>query len=378
MSDMNINNNISDKADKNDKNGKNRKLFKGLSAFKRFLIIYASVLVLIIAVALLLLHSFLKDYEAGRPANTMDNLITHIEKQDVGEWVKKSGLLGEFETEQMVSDYFRDTFNGKEAGYKKKAGEYSESSPVYVLYAGDDKIASVSLTESRKNAHKFTEWKISSIDFNVNSKDKSHSVKISVPKGSSVELNGVKVSSDYITGEDSVELCKHVGEYVDTPANDVYEINGLFTEPQVKVYSGDRELKTELAKDGYVAYYPEDNGLLDEERTHILTIAEDYGKYMINRGSLTTLSSYMIGTAKEYMSDIPAIDVYLIGRTFTYNMSDENISNFRKYSDDCYSCDVDYKLNVNWSSGDITYDIALTYIFVKQDGAWMLADFKIR
>lgn len=367
MSDMN--NNVKD-------NKKN--LFKRLSSFKKFLIIYASALIVIIAAALVILHGFLKDYESGRPANTMDTLVAHIEKGNVGEWIKKSGLLGEFETESIVSDYFRDTFEGKQISYKKKAGEYSESTPVYVLYADDDKIASVSLDESRKNAHKFTEWKISSINFNVNAQDKSHAVKVTVPKGSDVELNGVKVSSDYITGESSVDLCKHVSDYVDTPVNDIYEITGLFSAPDVKVYSSGKELSTELDKEGYVAYYPGDDSLLEEEKQHILLVAENYGKYMINRGSLTTLSGYMIGTAKEYMSDIPAIDVYLIGRTFTYNITDENISNFRKYSDVCYSCNVDYKLNVNWSSGSTTYDIALTYIFVKQDGKWMLADFKIR
>ena len=163
-----------------------------------------------------------------------------------------------------------------------------------------------------------------------------------------------------------------------TPVDDVYNINGMFAKPEVKVTYNGKELDTEYVKDGYEAYYPSDDELLASEKSHILTVAENYGKYMINRGSLSTLSSYMIGNAKEYMSDIPAIDVYLIGRTFTYDITDENVSNFRKYSDDCYSCDVDYNLNVKWSSGSTTYNISLTYVFVKQNDKWMLADFSIR
>ena len=100
--------------DMNNKANNNNNFFKKLSAFKRFLIIYAAVLVVLIALGLVLLHSFLKDYESGRPANTMDTLVAHIEKGNVGEWIKKSGLLGEFETESIVSDYFRDTFEGKQ------------------------------------------------------------------------------------------------------------------------------------------------------------------------------------------------------------------------------------------------------------------------
>ena len=54
MSDMN--NNVKD-------NKKNP--FKRLSSFKKFLIIYASALIVIIAAALVILHGFLKDYESG-------------------------------------------------------------------------------------------------------------------------------------------------------------------------------------------------------------------------------------------------------------------------------------------------------------------------
>ena len=118
----------------NNNNGK-KNFFKRLSGFKKFLVIYASVLVVIIAVALVLLYGLLKDYEAGRPANTMDKLVSHIEAGNVGKWIKDAGILGEFETEDIVSDYFKDTFADKEVSYKKKAGEYTENNPVYILYA---------------------------------------------------------------------------------------------------------------------------------------------------------------------------------------------------------------------------------------------------
>ena len=270
----------------NNNNGK-KNFFKRLSGFKKFLVIYASVLVVIIAVALVLLYGLLKDYAAGRPANTMDKLVSHIEAGNVGKWIKDAGILGEFETEDIVSDYFKDTFADKEVSYKKKAGEYTENNPVYILYADDKKIANVTLTEKKKNAHKFTEWKLASIDFNVDSKTKNteHSVKITAPKNSEVTINGVKVSSDYITGEADVSLCKHVGDYVTTPVDDVYNINGMFAKPEVKVTYNGKELDTEYVKNGYEAYYPSDDELLAREKSHILTVAENYGKYMINRGS---------------------------------------------------------------------------------------------
>ena len=124
-------------------------------------------------------------------------------------------------------------------------------------------------------------------------------------------------------------------------------------------------------------YYPSDDELYKSMESRIYTIAEQYGAYIINRGSLSKLSSYMVGTAAEYVSDIPAIWAYLWGKSYTYQFNNESITNFRKYSDKCFSCDVYYDLYVDYKTGNTTYKTSLTYTFVKQNGTWMLADFLI-
>lgn len=108
-----------------------------------------------------------------------------------------------------------------------------------------------------------------------------------------------------------------------------------------------------------------------------MTIAESYGKYIINRGSLSTLSGYMLGYAKEYVSDIPAVWAFLYGKTYTYEFQNESITNFSKYSDNCFSCDVYYDLYVDYKTGNTTYNTSLTYTFVKTGGKWYVADFII-
>ena len=50
-------------------------------------------------------------------------------------------------------------------------------------------------------------------------------------------------------------------------------------------------------------------------------------------------------------------------------------SNFRKYSDNCFSCDVYYDLYVDWKDGNKTYNTSVTYTYVKTNGAWYVADF---
>lgn len=88
----------------------------------------------------------------------------------------------------------------------------------------------------------------------------------------------------------------------------------------------------------YVAYFPEDKELLNDQRDYIINIMENYARYMINRGNPGVLRSFMVGKASEYMSDIKYIHVYLLGQSFNYSIKNQNVTNFRKYSQECFSC----------------------------------------
>ena len=39
-------------------------------------------------------------------------------------------------------------------------------------------------------------------------------------------------------------------------------------------------------------------------------------------------------------------------RSYTYQFNNESITNFRKYSDKCFSCDVYYDLYVDYKTGN--------------------------
>ena len=174
-------------------------------------------------------------------------------------------------------------------------------------------------------------------------------------------------------------LFKHVSNYVTTPVNTVYTVSNLLVQPQISVQLNGVELtvNADTKNNTYTAVYPSDDKLLADQQNYIKTVAESYGKYIINRGSLSTLSGYMLGYAKEYVSDIPAVWAFLYGKTYTYEFQNESISNFSKYSDNCFSCDVYYDLYVDYGTGNTTYNTSLTYTFVKTGGKWYVADFII-
>jgi hypothetical protein len=352
----------------------------GFHGFKRFLAIYSGILVVVVTIMLFLLYGLLKDYEEGRPATTMDKIVGQFTADNVEQLLNDSGAsYNEFESNEVVATYLKDQMSAGDITYKKKAGEYTENTPVYVVFANEKAIAKVSLASNGKNGHDFTKWKLGGISFDgCTDKTKSDKVVINAPKEAKVQINGIDVSSDYITKENvTFEPCKHVDPYVTAPTMTEYTIEGLLAQPQVSVVLQDNELTVDVKNNIYTANYPYDDTLFVEQQKRILTIAESYGKYIINRGSLPTLSGYMVGQAKEYVSDIPAIWAFLYGKTYTYEFKNESITNLRKYSDDCFSCDIYYDLYVDWNNGNKTYNTSLTYTFVKRSNGWYVADFII-
>ena len=71
---------------------------------------------------------------------------------------------------------------------RKKAGEYSEKTPVYVVYAGDTPIAKVELESAGKNAHKFNKWTLGTISFEI--LQRTLQKLKTAPTGADVYING--------------------------------------------------------------------------------------------------------------------------------------------------------------------------------------------
>ncbi len=348
--------------------------------FKKFLIIYSAVLAFLCIIVWGILYNFIGDYEKGRPSSTMDTLAARFSADNIENLLNESGVVvNEFESNEMVAEYLKDKLNNEKVSYKKKAREYSEETPVYIVFAGETPIAKVSLDKDGQGFWGFNKWKLGQISFDdFADKTTNNAITVSVPKGSTVTINGVEVKDDYIKEDDiEFEPCKHVSDYVNQPLRTTYEISGLIIQPDIKVHFNENDLTVEVSKNTYTANYPSDDELLESVHEDIMTLGRNYGKYIINRGSLSSLTNQMVGYAKDYMSDIPAVWAFLYGMTYTYEFQNENISNFVKYSDDCFSCDVYYDLYVQWNGGDKTYNTSLTYTYVKIDGKWVVADFII-
>ncbi|MGN0407637.1 MAG: hypothetical protein ACI4EJ_05210 [Bacteroides sp.] len=363
-------------------NRSKRKYRKKISRFWKFLGIYSAILVALIVIGIIWVYGLLGDYEKGMPDVAIGDVIKKQFSADNIEQLVMDNADGISAYEKMdyVVSYMKNAVAENEVTFARKSGEYTTDTPVYVIKSGDKNIAKVSLKSEGKNGHGFPEWGVDKVTFGE-FLDKDNSIIITAPSKAVVTINGKQAGDDIVNEKDvAVEKAKNVGDYVAVPTNTIYKIEGLMAEPEILATLDGTQLNVavdEQNKGGYVISYPTDEELLKAQSDNIKNINVEYGKYIINKGSLTRLKSYMTGNAKQYVSDIPAVWAFLWGKTYTYEFKTNDISNFVKYSDDCFSCDVHFDLYVDWGKGNKTYDTNLSYVFVKQNGKWYLADFAI-
>ena len=358
------------------KSMKTKKEKKKLSGFKKFLIIYPTVFVVIMVIILILLNGLLKDFEASEPDNKMNEVVKEMTTDNIESLIKESDInLTEFESIDVIVDFFKEKMKDKDISYKRKSGEFRPASPVYQILAGESPIAKVKLESDGKNSHKFTTWKLGEITFN-DYIEVGNEISILAPSNAVVKLNGIEVNESYKVGEDTVVAeTKNIGEYADIVYMSKYNIEGLVVEPEVTVELSGVKLDIVKDKNTFTSKFSTDESLLAEQKDYIINIMEHYGKYIINRGNLSKLLSYTVGKAHTYLSDIPAVWAYLYGMTYTYEFRNESVTNLIKYSEDCFSVEVYFDLYVDYTKGNNTNKTSMTYIFVKKDNAWVLADF---
>jgi len=370
---MNIKRNTKKNTQKNKKN--TLKKIK-LNKFGVFLLAYSGILISVVIVLLLLLQGVLKDYEKSMPNNTMSKIEKEFTPDNIEQILNDNPVkINEFETVSSIADYFKLKMQDNEVTYKRKSGEFTDTTPVYVVKAGDATIAKVTLAENGKNAHKFTEWKLDSISFDGYI-DAKNEITITAPSSAEVKLNGIKISESYITKKDiKLELTKNVDPYVKAPTNVEYKVSGLMVQPNITASMNGVDLGVTV--DGKVCSvnYPTDAVLFEAQKPNINALNEAFGKYLINRGSLDTLNKFLVGNAKKNMSNIEATWAFLYGKTYTYEFRNQSFTNMIKYSDNCYSCQTFYQLYVKWGEGEKTYDTSMIDTFVKINGSWYLSDF---
>lgn len=344
--------------------------------FRNFLIVYSLLLIALIGAGLFYVWGLLIDYEASIPDVNMEKYLADFDESNIHALYGSFPLeLEEYEDKEAVEAKVCEEAAGGELSYRKQAGVYTNSAPVYEVLSGENVIATAALTQNGQNDHGFAVWDMTDVSFTGYGLD-FFDVTVKVPFDAVVFVNGRVIDEAYRTSEETVSLAKNISEYVrKTPGYKIYTMEHLANMPEIEVNG---ENMYPAASEDYTVFYDfgTDEELKGQVSGRITEMTREFGAYIINKGSLSRLQSYMVGKAKEYVSNIPAVWAYLVGEEYSYTFTNETIENFVRYSEDCFSCEVSYTLNVTYrQTRGISYDTTLICTYIRKDGVWYLADF---
>lgn len=358
------------------KNKSKNSKFSKLSRFKKGMIIYIGVAFVLLVIGFIWFYSFIASYEKSMPANKMKDVQMYFTEEEIENFL--SDYVTEencFDSVDTVINEFKNLIAGKEITYREDSS-YRESEPVYLILADNEPVAKITMAKEDSKIG-FDRWGIEYI-YVTDYFPEAINATISAPEGTIVKVNGKTVTEQYVTQENGIpEILAGVEEYLDEiPSTTIYEINGLLEEPEVTAEDLDgNQLEVFAGEGSYSVGYGADSEFIASVEDRIDTVIESYGLYFINKSS--TLNNYLLPDS-QLAEDISltVTGFYLNSKVTGYSFSSREISNIVRYSENCFTCDIYYKLDMTFVSDayhdDNQYANA-TWVFIKENGKWYLS-----
>lgn len=181
-----------------------KKKKSGLFYF-RFLLVYVLIVLGVIAFLMTKVWGFAEEYEAARPAHTMDAYVEDLNNNLWNDQVAQAiaDMPHEVQSDEDCAQVIKDMLS---AGitYVRAASSGGANTINYALRCGDKVIGNVTLIEDSSLADQvkygMLPWIVSSAEFDFSGLYSS--VEVMVPKSYTVKLNGVALGSEYIIEDD--------------------------------------------------------------------------------------------------------------------------------------------------------------------------------
>ena len=371
--------------------GKNTKK-KGMSGFKKFLIVYSALLLVAIIVVSIVLNSFLVTYEKNQPTNVAAEVVAQFETSDkLRSFLEDySGIVNQKTAVLNGEEAFISAVEGKKISYIEDTSNTTSEQTVYKLTADNIPVASITLVKGEKGAFGMSKWLLSDIDTSPAFSD-AKTYSILVPEGSTVTINGTTLTENQISGTGIPEVLETSKDYIAAPptyttynvkvVNDSIDVSGTDADGNNLVFS--------QSEDSFVAGGEASQEFIDSVKDRVEDCLKEYALYWI----------YQAFNLSDYVLDGCEMHAVIFGGTFDgetydkidpwlynfeiiedYSFSEFEATNYVKYSDDCFTVDVKYKLDMVFTdptASDENQKIDATWVWVKNDGQWYLTSSKL-
>ncbi len=367
---------------------------KNMSLYKRSLLIYSAVILLLIIVFAFYVIIALKNYEKYEVGNFIKDSVAGLSNKDLIDIVDQDKLeVSKYDKASNKKEAIKSIDKALEDKDKITYELNSESKdvkkPIYDVYYDKKPILTIKLANkgdiTKIKILNYTKWEV--VDIKSYIEKGLYSVKAQLPDDYKLYINGKEVTekNDYEGGITSL-----LATYTDVKKQVTYEVNGLIEKPKVEVKNSSGEKVKTITKDGIIMvnepYFKTDNN--DEAQQKLITpinvleIAEKYSLFLTAdlQGyyyGFNTLSQYLIEGTEMYKIAYDwahGIDITFTSRHRLKNptFTDEKLSNFVIYSDKAFSVDVSLKKNMIVNNEDRVMEMNDRMYFVYYNGAWKL------
>ena len=364
--------------------GKKPKNGKKMSRYKKFLIIFSGALLAILIIGSIIFAAFLKSFEDGQHSHIAENIVENYSsssklKKYLNDNKSDINCLEDFDT--LVDSYVASV-DGKNITYVYDTSSTSET-PAYFITADGAKVARVTMERDGDGAFGLQRWKVGKLDI-TSYVPGTKSFDIMVPEGSSVTVNGTELDRSYITNEgipvalqNSVQFIKEAPNYV------TYTVSGFTKTPEVTAVDElGSSLKLSSTESTFMAGPETSAAFVEEVKPLVERGLESWSTYFIYMSH--NLDLYILKECELYKyifggDGYDPINPWLYNweQIVDYYYTEFEVSNIVRYTDDCFTCDVKYHLDITFSEAgmkDDNQELDATWVWVTDNGSWSISD----
>ena len=370
---------------------------KKMSGYKKSLLVFFLILLILSEITLIYLSSTLKMYEKGNIEGYMTYLIKDMKKASKTGNIKKylsfNNTSSPYEKSSSFEKGYKELFENSKLSYKKNTNEEN----TYDIYADDILIASVTLTskkERRLGILSFEDYSIKKVE--TYSKTGIYNVDIYVNDNYDLYINGVKASDEDLLSKEEIKEYSEVYDKVNLPYEKHYKISGLTYKPKITVKDGDNEVEVKNDKNTYYAssYYKASSkedalSKLSNKDFDEITFAKNWSLFLTadlggERYGLYKLTPNLVeGTALYKRAynwatnvDITFTSIHTLDSdTFT----NVKVDNYVVYNENAFSVDIYLEKNMTLVNGEKRVDtINDTFYYAYIDGSYKVVSMKAK
>ncbi|MBP3580729.1 MAG: hypothetical protein J6K12_05730 [Clostridia bacterium] len=332
-----------------------------------FYIIYFSLLAVFFIALIcfsIYLSNFIKQYNQGIPETVSQRFFeSTFLNLDPDKIIEMSGEKPcEFETTDDLKAFITENFSN-DLTYTSISSDI-ENTKTYIVKSGEYKIATFTLICDKNN-----DYSPSTLSLHL---PKHTNKTVRILSSSSLTINGVPVTDEYIVNREPHKNAMFLPEEVSCPEWLTYEISGLTKEPQLVISDRNGNKPQLLEEDGIlceqVIYDEPEKEIVDR----LLTAAKKYAACMQNDESKYSVLPYFEKGTDIYES-IRTVENTFVWDHAGYSIEDENISEFMRYDENTVSVRISFTHTLKMHGREDYHDITdITYFARCIDGKYYI------